>query len=509
MAVAQRRLSSSHSEGSLSVSSRLSDRRKEKLLLLKKREDLKDALTEKLRSRFAHGGLRGDDEVSVASAAIRDEVDKFADSATVTSANLGRLERRLQGRARAPAGDAASEVSGYSFAPSAMSRSRSMASMTGSRLMGGGGASGGGMMKKTYDWSKLDQYASYLHEQDCIRQHMGVKALQRKFRMDLDGQVAQKQHRRALEDEEDLRYHQNSMMELERWKEMERLREEEKQQKITREKEDRDAQLSFERKIKDEEMRKKKDEEASLVNKIVSEMEAEQKRFERKKEQTKKSMRKVYEENQKDQDRRNREEMEQREREAQAMKDYARAMDEQEEQRQQEMQQRLERQNELMSKLQANADNLKKGASDNDAQRARLQQEEMDRHFFEAEDLKQNRLKQLALENQAYLLKQMEEKDMRREDDRQLQNIQAQILARDTDEYNEIEKQKVINRRRHLVEHANDIKRQMAHKLKASQPVMTEAEIQMNKPLLKLVERTLENRDQHMGMQMMSDGEED
>merc|ERR1719282_1007274 len=160
--------------------------------------------------------------------------------------------------------------------------------------------------------------------------------------------------------------------------------------------------------------------------------------------------------------------------EAEALKEYARVLDEQEEQRQAEMQARLSRQNELMSKLQANVDGIKKGAGDNDAARAAAQQEEMDRHFFEAERVKQERLKQLKLENQAYLLKQMEEKDMRRDDEKQLQHIQAQILARDTEEYNEIEKQKVHNRRKHLVEHSQDIKKQMAYKLAQSQPVMSE-----------------------------------
>merc|ERR1711972_955649 len=124
-----------------------------------------------------------------------------------------------------------------------MGRSRSVASMAGSNLVNGSPGK-----TKTYDWCKLDQYASYLHEQDCIRQHMGVKALQKKLRMDLDQQVAQKQTRRTEENEEEHRYHQNSMVELERWKQMEQLREEEKHQKLMREKEDRDAQLNFERK---------------------------------------------------------------------------------------------------------------------------------------------------------------------------------------------------------------------------------------------------------------------
>merc|ERR1712060_1528 len=275
----------------------------------------------------------------------------------------------------------------------------------------------------------------------------------------------------------------------------EQARDEEKKNKLMREKQDRDEQLNFERKMKDEELQKKKDEESNLVDKIVNEMEAEQKKFEKKKEQTKKNMRKVFEENNADQARRAQEKKMQMEQEAAALKEYARVLDEQEEQRNQEMQARLQRQNELMAKLQANVDGIKKGAGDNDAKRAAAQQEEMDRHFFEAEKVKQNRLQQMRLENQAYLMKQMDEKDARKEDERDLQNIQAQILIQDTSEYNQMEKDKVINRRRRLVEHSNDIKKQMVHKLAQSHPTMTDAEIQMNKPLLDLVHRTLDERD--------------
>merc|ERR1712151_2937 len=110
---------------------------------------------------------------------------------------------------------------------------------------------------------------------------------------------------------------------------------------------------------------------------------------------------------------------------------------------------------------------------------AAAQQDEMDRHFFEAEAVKQNRLKQMRLENPAYLLRQMDEKDARKEDERDLQNIQAQILIRDTEEYNQMEKDKVVNRRRRLVDHSNDIKKQMVYKLAQSHPTMTDAEMQM------------------------------
>mmetsp|Transcript_118474 Transcript_118474/g.342560 ORF Transcript_118474/g.342560 Transcript_118474/m.342560 type:complete len:508 (-) Transcript_118474:71-1594(-) len=486
-----RRLSTAQSESNMSISSRMTDRRREKLMNLKRREELKDALTDKFKGRFGHGSSqRAADEMSVASATIREEVDKFATLADVTPGNLARLERRLQVRAR-PGGDTASEVSGYSVARSTMSRSRSVPSMAGAGIVNNQPGAAG---PKVYNWSKLDEYASYLHEQDCIRQQLGAKALQRKLKMDLDHQVSQKQSRRMAETEEERTYHENQMRELEQWREMEKQREEEKQNKIMKEKADRDLQLEYERKLKNEELERKKQEEASLVSKIVDEMETEQKKFERKKMQQRKAMRKVFEENAEDQLRRKQEKKEQLQKEAEAMKEFARTMEEQEAQREREMNDRIERQNQLMAKLQANVDSMKKDAGDNDAARAAAQQDEMDRHFFEAENVKQNRLKQLKLENQAYLLRQMEEKDMRGQDEKELQGIQAEIMRQDANEYNETEKQKSINRRMQLVEHAKDIKKQMAYKMAQSTPAMSETEIALNKPLLQLVHRTLETK---------------
>lgn len=315
--------------------------------------------------------------------------------------------------------------------------------------------------------------------------------------MDLDQQVAEKSRKKEDSAEEDIRYHQNSLVELERWKETEQIREEERHNKLMREKKDRDAQLEFERSLKAAEADTKKAEESNLVEKIITEMEAEQKKFEKKKEQTKKAMRKVFEQNNADQAMRNQAAQEAKDREADAMREYNRVLDEQEEQRQEELNQRLEKQGQLMKKLQDNVAAVQKGAGDNDAQRALAQQEEMDRHFFEAEALKQQRLKELRVENQSYLLKQMEEKDMRKEDDTHLSNIQFQILHRDTEEYNEIEKQKVIDRRSRNVEHRKDIEKQMEYKHSVSVPQMSELEMKLNKPLLSLVNRTLQNRDEN------------
>merc|ERR1719446_1747182 len=142
---------------------------------------------------------------------------------------------------------------------------------------------------KKYDWAGLDEYASYLHEQDAARQKQGVQALQRKLRKDLDLQVAERKAKLDEHGEEERRYHNNLMVELERWKKTEQVRADELRQKLQREKKDRDEQLAYERQLKDEAANKKKEEEAALVDKIVTEMEAEQVRYEKKKNRDKES----------------------------------------------------------------------------------------------------------------------------------------------------------------------------------------------------------------------------
>merc|ERR1719316_1586504 len=107
------------------------------------------------------------------------------------------------------------------------------------------------MMKKgSFDWSRLDEYASYLHEQDAARQKQGVQALQRKLRKDLDIQVAERKAKADENQEEERRYHNNLMVELERWKQTEKSRAEELRQKLQREKKDRDEQLVYEKQLK-------------------------------------------------------------------------------------------------------------------------------------------------------------------------------------------------------------------------------------------------------------------
>eukprot|EP00438_Fugacium_kawagutii_P033665 Skav204062 [mRNA] locus=scaffold3:433770:442415:- [translate_table: standard] len=477
------------------VNAKLSETRRAKLMDLKKREDLKDQLTEKFKHRFGHGANKEADEVSVNSATIRKEVESFARKAPITETNLDRLERRIQSRAQGKTGDNASTVSKaisgvsqYTGLTGLSQRSKSATSLVGKQLVA----------PRKHDWSKLDEYASYLHEQDALRQRLGVQALQRKMKLDLDAQVQDKLKRRDEALEEEKRHYENTLLELDRWKQQEKEREEERHLRVLKEKEDRDEQLRYEKLLKDQEEQRRKEEEVQLVDKIVTEMEADQKRHEKKKEQTRKAMRKVFEQNAEDQRKRDQAAREAKDKEAATIKEYNRILDEQEEAKAKELQERMERQAQLMKKLQDNVSSIKAESGDADATRARAQQEEQDRHYFEAEAIKQQRLKQMRLENQAYLLKQMQERDSRKDDDKYLTDIQAQIMERDSAEFNAVERQKVIDRKERSVAYQKEIIQQMEWKAAQREIEMSDTEVALNKPLLELVDRTLEQRDQNM-----------
>eukprot|EP00747_Dinoflagellata_sp_TGD_P183457 gnl/TRDRNA2_/TRDRNA2_38339_c0_seq1.p1 gnl/TRDRNA2_/TRDRNA2_38339_c0~~gnl/TRDRNA2_/TRDRNA2_38339_c0_seq1.p1 ORF type:complete len:503 (-),score=166.14 gnl/TRDRNA2_/TRDRNA2_38339_c0_seq1:155-1663(-) len=470
--------------------SKMSESRRERLINLKKREDLKDALTVRFKHRFGHGAPeRGPDEVSVCSDTIKREVDAFAGRAAVTEANLERLERRLQKRATTSKDADAVSLSGVSAYSGASVRSRSLASLAGESVVKAG-------IPEAYDWGRLDEYASYLHEQDSLRQMQGVKALQRKMRADLDNQVSEKGGKEAFEKEEDRRYHQAQMVELERWKEREQAKAEEMKTKIMKEKSDRDEQFLFNQKLKADELKKKKDEEAKLVSKIVFEMEQEHKKYEKKKEDTRKAMKKVFEQNMKDQVVREEQKRQQQEKDAQAMADYVRILDEQEAQRAAELETRMSKQKALMDDMQARLGAMEKAVGDNDAMRAKAQKDEMDRFAYESEKAKQEKLKQMRIENQDFLFKQMAEKDARKYHDKELQNLQSQILERDTAEYNEVEKQKAITSRLRHFEHRQLLEKQIQANALRSTPAMSETEIKLNRGLLTLVEKTLSKRDE-------------
>merc|ERR1719238_2283476 len=123
---------------------------------------------------------------------------------------------------------------------SRMSRSRSAAGLGDAAYSKMGAIPEGAI--QDFDWSKLDEYASYLHEQDALRQKAGVMAMQQKLRLDLDRQVADQRMKKQRQREEEQKYYMNQLVEIEQWKEMERAKADELHHKAQKEKRDRDEQ---------------------------------------------------------------------------------------------------------------------------------------------------------------------------------------------------------------------------------------------------------------------------
>merc|ERR1719171_1374917 len=292
---------------------------------------------------------------------IGSEVDKFVGNADVTEANLARLERRIHKRSTRPTDDdksSVSNVSAYSMRdkpPPTPTLAQTMPSIK-----------EGEQHFENFEWSKLDEYASYLHEQDAMRQKSGVLAMQQKLRLDLDRQVADQRMKKQRQREEEQKYYMNQLVEIEQWKEMERAKAEELKEKAHKEKRDRDEQLQYERMLKDEETQRKKDEEAQLVEKIAREMELEKERMEMRRQQQKEAMKKVFAENL--EENKMKEELD-----AEAMKEYNRILDQQEEMRAQELQARMDKQKALMEKMKENVQKQQKAKGDEDARRAAKQ----------------------------------------------------------------------------------------------------------------------------------------
>jgi hypothetical protein len=488
----------------LSLNSKLSASRKEKLMNLKKREELKDVLVSKFRVKYGKGGEEKDpDARSVASADIHGEVDRFISDGRVSATNLNRLERRLQKKSEKRDDDEMSMVSDYSVARSVAGSNVSR----GSRMAHSKSASAIGQMSlepiKEMDWSKLDEYASYLHEQDALRQKAGVLAMQQKLRLDLDRQFADQRMKKQRQREEEQKYFMNQLVEVEQWKEMERAKVEELKIKAQKEKRDRDEQLQYERMLKDEEKQRKKEEEAALVDKIAREMEMEKERMEKRKEQQKAAMKKVFQENLEENVLKEEQRLRQQELDNEAMKEYNRILDQQEEMRAQELQARMDKQKALMEKMKENVQKQQQKKGDEDARRAAKQKEEADARAIEMERNKEAKLKEMRHETQSFLFKQMSEKDEKKEQALELKRLQASILEADTQEYMQMEKQKSNDRRLRNIEHRIELEDQIADRAKevVRKYAMSGAEVKMNRQLLDLVEKTLHERDAYLNSQ--------
>merc|ERR1711924_16123 len=164
--------------------------------------------------------------------------------------------------------------------------------------------------------------------------------------------------------------------------------------------------------------------------------------------------------------------------------------------RAQELQARMDKQKALMEKMKENVQ--------------KQQKEEGDQRAIEMERNKEAKLREMRHETQAFLFKQMAEKDEKKEQALELKRLQASILEADTQEYMQMEKQKASDRRVRNIEHRILLEDQIAERAKevSNKYAMSGAEINMTRQLLDLVDKTLQERDAYLTSHPGDEGED-
>merc|ERR1719240_1502284 len=183
--------------------------------------------------------------------------------------------------------------------------------------------------------------------------------------------------------------------------------------------------------------------------------------------------------------------------EIEGMREYNRILEQQEQARAEALESHINRQKDLMEKMKENVVKQQQAKGDEDARRAQKQKEERDARDVEMERNKAQKLRQMRLETQDFLFAQMEEKEGRKGQAFELKRLQAHILDADTKEYTEMEKARALERKRQNLEHRIELDAQMAYKRAQKSFTMSDNEVNMNRQLLEVVNKTLDERDEY------------
>ncbi|KAF4669892.1 hypothetical protein FOL47_002323 [Perkinsus chesapeaki] len=504
----------------IAISTSISPARREKLLAIKKREEMKDLLITKLKKKHStHEDPDQDDCRSQKSAMIKREVNRLLDNtnAPVTEANLDRLERRIQRKVDTGALKADDEISVVSGISAYSQRSAGSSYKGRPKRVGGGGTleaipeddenlsvNGKGVEgQRRFNWSRLDEYSQYLHEQDSIRQKLNELEVKKRLSEDLGRQIRDSRARKTQIQEEEKKYLENQLVELDEWQKYEDKANAERKEKAMKEQRDRQLQINFDKARQDRELEKRRNEEAKLVEKITREMALEKQKILKRKQAQRAAMVAIMKENAEERKIREAEKLRQIQFDIESMAEYNRILDAQEKARKDELEARVARQKALMEAMKETVVKEQNAKANEMLERADKQQAEANARAEERDRLKEERLRDMRHQTQDYLFQQMAEKESRKKHAQMLKDLQAQILESDTRAYLDNEAMRAQQRREYNIEHRKLLEKQMKDKEQqnvVAKYEMSPVEIRINRQLLNVVDKSLKERDEAMAV---------
>jgi len=336
-------------------------------------------------------------------------------------------------------------------------------------------------------WAHLARYAMQLELQDKKRQKEGIKEMRARTREGLDRQMEEKRQTMNENKDDEASHFKAQQAEWDAWGDMEKVREEQRRQKAAHMKKEREEQVLANRKIREEETRKKKEEEKDLVNKIQFELDKEKKKLAEEKLKKKAYMNKVQKESEEERRTLALKAKEDSKREMDKTREHNRSLDEKDEAKRKEDEAKEQKQKENLLKMKAVLARMESDKGEADQKLAFLQKAEADGRAQAIQDHKESRLREMRLENQAFLFAQIDEKKRRKKEDSELRQVHASIQGAECQAFLDIEKQRSAHRRERNVAHRLELQKQIADNQKvalSAKDAMSEHELALNRLVL-------------------------
>ncbi len=445
----------SKDQGSATTSKLTNDRR-ERLLAIQQREQLKGLIVNKFLEKY---NAKNKPQYS---AFVDKQVNEFIKNEKLTEDNLKKLEQRIQAFSKPDQKTLSKQApSQKNFPPIAGSQGQQKAdklmlqvdqkSMRDEQMIDNDACSCTSSIKpksvyhvgdEDDEWAMILKFDQELYKKEKELDLMRQKEQMNKLKNELDRQIVEKGHLKSIDNQELQVYNNIQEKQLEIIDRRTKDKEEEKRRKILQEKLSRDKQLKEEHDRKRQDRRREKEIDDLLVVRIKEELNMEQDLIRQRKNEEKAHLHKVLLENEENKKRMQQQAIEEKQADVNAQEELTRLVEKQEQDREREIHNREERTKKFMAMM---TDTVVKD------QKLQIMDEEhkilkhyQDRETKEKTEDEKRRLRilQQKKEMKEFLDKQVGEKNQRKQFETDLSNKQADFWKYDTNNFFETEKKK-------------------------------------------------------------------
>lgn len=484
-----------------SVSSGMSEQRREKLLKLKHREDLKGKLVTKFLSKY--GNRRRP-------SFIEQEVENALAGLPLTEENLKKLDDRINAGTSLAHSSYMSGISVKTGASQVASvkppkSEKSVSYMSGaSKLSDQSKAQdhntqfdikshvSSEMLPSDKDeWAVIMEYKQALYREEEARRQERLRQQKEALKMELDRQMDEKKRKQEMEKMELQQYIETQEYNLKQFDAKEEARLKLQRDKIAHEKMLREKQLKDLKRMKRHQVKEELTTDVAMVNRLQLEHREEMEAYKKKKYEEMMQRRQMLDENMKNKARMREKEAYERLEDIEMQRAHERILDKIEEDRVGEMRKREDR---IQGYMNSMGEAVLKQQKDSNLEEDRRLMDYYSKTIEYDED-EQKRLKERDRLQKAEMRKilkiQMEEKEARKKKEKDLQTKQAMIWKKDCEEFDRINKEEKEKRDFIYKMYSNELQGQIVEKKNSELHKMDYIERALNKPLLKeVIEKT-------------------